>query len=138
MLLAATKLESIDAYKLWIPGGLVFPSSELEYVKLYRSDCLGAVAVYSPVLKMLDLQACYDLRTIDILLETKGFPTIEKDFPTINPKTASKFDVSIMNCSFPEMLIPTLEENPRVSNIFGAGAADVEDDFGDGYLLSFV
>jgi hypothetical protein len=124
MLEKANKLVRWDSYKLHIMGEIVFISTQLEHIRIHRADCLQEFAVYSPVLRNLDLQACYDIQCIGILEEWDGFPKIDNT-------TASKFRVNLLNACLPEGLEQALRDHERVERVDGADGMPMGGLFGN-------
>ena len=67
MLITATKLVHFQSYKLWVYEPLCFASNCLKTIKVHRSDSVGALSVWSPVLEQLEVTACYADIDIQIL-----------------------------------------------------------------------
>ena len=120
MLTTAKKLKTFESYKLRV-GELHFASNELETIRLHRAELMCYLSVYAPKLKMLNLQACYDLNEIKLLDEHPNF---------IKPAGAgSKFTVDTTNACITRSIANTLEQNPRVEWI----GRDDDDDMMFGY-----
>jgi len=106
MLNTATSLVSFDSYKFRICSQLKFAGNDLQNIRLHRAECLERVSIYAPRLKDLSLQACYDIREVELLDTHPNF--------TRPPGRGSNFTVNTTNASINQTIARALENNPRV------------------------
>lgn len=106
MLAAATKLETFDSYKFRV-SELHFASDRLKSIRLHRAELMQRVVVYAPNLKMLNVQAAYDLDDVVILDEHPNFPQI----PLLEQ---SLFKIDITNGCMSDETKRLLKQHPRV------------------------
>ena len=108
MLAVATRLQTFDAYKLWMVEELNFASNHLKSIELHRSESLKVLSIWAPNLEHLNLQGCYNLDRIMIL---NSHPTLSGDLPrNHNPTT---FSVNIKNANLSPSAMATLDSNRR-------------------------
>lgn len=115
MLTAATCLQVFKSRKLQVFGdqNLIFNSNNIKEIVLTRSDCLRGITLWAPRLKMLNLNACYDLEIIDILDDHALRSKLPDDIKF------SKFTVDLTNVCRSDALLAYLNSNRRVREIIG-------------------
>lgn len=112
---ACPKLSYFCLYKVYVENlSIVLPNAEI--VWLHRMEFLKSVSVYGPRLKELRLQACYDLKRVNILKLAPGVA------PNEQPMT--KFAVDLTNSGLPRPSIDEIREHPRVKYVVSPSDED--------------
>jgi hypothetical protein len=101
MLRHATQLVRFDSYKLWVRRPLEFASNHLKSIYVQRSDGVEGLRIWAPNLKMLTLQANYQLEFIKFL---EDHP-LKASLP--EGHVPPKLEVSTINC----ILTPTAKRD---------------------------
>ncbi|KAJ3057216.1 hypothetical protein HK097_010576 [Rhizophlyctis rosea] len=116
------RLEQLDCYKLWGLGNtsrsqlkhtLVLPAcTSLDF---HRSDDLEHLQIYAPKLRSLNLQACFSIRSVQIL-DRK--PTGFGHLPSVPTAEQSKYRVNLMNAGDLFDLSGNVVVHPRCAGVF--------------------
>lgn len=110
MLKCATKLEYFDSYKFRV-SKLVFASNHLKKIRLHRAELMSHLEIWAPKLVSLNVQACYDLDSIQFL---KTHP-LKKDLPE-NFSCSLPLSLDVENACLGQIAIQALSEHPRVDS----------------------
>jgi len=113
-LVQCPNVETFFAHKYWhnrqLPE-LYLPSCR-EFT-FRRGDCTSKLSLYVPRVRSLNLDACYTLKRLDLLMEGH---TCHGSLNLVDKGSLSKFSVSIENANIGPNVVRTLERSGRLLN----------------------
>eukprot|EP00918_Siedleckia_nematoides_P081867 GHVU01179452.1.p1 GENE.GHVU01179452.1~~GHVU01179452.1.p1 ORF type:complete len:305 (-),score=45.56 GHVU01179452.1:274-1188(-) len=116
MLTEATKLRTLNSYKLRTRKKLKLASNELTSVRLHRAEATEILEMWAPKLVKLDLQAAYGVTDVNLLTTHR----LAEDLPPGHE--LSKFYLNVENCTFSARQLEEFESHPRVRSVYRGNA----------------